>query len=72
MSLSDLRTLGRTGVQVSPYALGTMNFGPRGNNSHEDSIAIIHRAFDPDRVLFMPEGTLDVWSDDYVDLVALD
>ncbi|MFC8530351.1 aldo/keto reductase [Nocardia sp. NPDC057227] len=46
MSLSDLRTLGRTGVKVSPYALGTMNFGPRGNSSHEDSIAIIHRALD--------------------------
>ena len=30
------------------------------------------RAFQPDRVLFMPEGTLDVWSDDYLDLVALD
>ena len=30
------------------------------------------RAFEPDRVLFMPEGALDVWSDDYVDLVALD
>jgi ATPase subunit of ABC transporter with duplicated ATPase domains len=30
------------------------------------------RAFAPDRVLFMPEGTLDVWSDDYLDLVALD
>ncbi|MFC8047592.1 aldo/keto reductase [Nocardia sp. NPDC057353] len=46
MSLSDLRTLGRTGVRISPYVLGTMNFGPRGNPSHEDSIAIIHRALD--------------------------
>jgi len=30
------------------------------------------RSFEPDRVLFMPEGTLDVWDDDYLDLVALD
>ena len=28
--------------------------------------------FQPDRVLVMPEGKLDVWSEDYVDLVALD
>jgi ATPase subunit of ABC transporter with duplicated ATPase domains len=25
----------------------------------------------PDKVLLMPEGTLDLWSDDYLDLVAL-
>ena len=25
----------------------------------------------PQRVLMMPEGTLDYWSDDYLDLVAL-
>jgi ATPase subunit of ABC transporter with duplicated ATPase domains len=30
------------------------------------------RAFAPERVLFMPQGSLDVWSDDYLDLVALD
>jgi len=28
-------------------------------------------ALEPDRVLFMPEGTLDHWSEDYLDLVAL-
>jgi ATPase subunit of ABC transporter with duplicated ATPase domains len=30
------------------------------------------RTFQPDRVLFMPEGTVDVWDDSYLDLVALD
>jgi ATPase subunit of ABC transporter with duplicated ATPase domains len=28
--------------------------------------------FRPDRVLLMPDGALDVWSEDYLDLVALD
>ncbi|HEV8167521.1 MAG TPA: ATP-binding cassette domain-containing protein, partial [Actinomycetota bacterium] len=28
--------------------------------------------FEPDRVLLMPDGALDVWSEDYLDLVALD
>ncbi|WP_040801992.1 aldo/keto reductase [Nocardia higoensis] len=46
MSLSDLRTLGRTGVRISPYVLGTMNFGSRGGTTHEESIALIHRALD--------------------------
>jgi aryl-alcohol dehydrogenase-like predicted oxidoreductase len=40
------RTLGRTGIQISPYALGTMMFGTMGNPDHEDSIRIIHRALD--------------------------
>jgi ATPase subunit of ABC transporter with duplicated ATPase domains len=30
------------------------------------------RSFEPDRVLFMPEGSLDVWDEQYLDLVALD
>ena len=38
------RTLGRTGIKVSPYALGAMMFGSVGNPDHEDSIAIIHKA----------------------------
>jgi len=29
------------------------------------------RALEPDRVLFMPEGTLDYWSEDLLDLVSL-
>ncbi|MER5916246.1 aldo/keto reductase [Streptomyces sp. NPDC001982] len=40
------RTLGRTGMQVSPYALGTMMFGAAGNPDHDESIRIIHRALD--------------------------
>ncbi|AVT29115.1 aldo/keto reductase [Plantactinospora sp. BC1] len=40
------RSLGRTGIQVSPYALGTMMFGALGNPDHDDSIRIIHRALD--------------------------
>jgi aryl-alcohol dehydrogenase-like predicted oxidoreductase len=27
------RTLGRTGIEVSPYCLGTMMFGAWGNSS---------------------------------------
>src|SRR3989304_650601 len=42
----DLRTLGRTGVQVSPLCLGAMMFGAWGNQDHDDSIRIIHRALD--------------------------
>jgi aryl-alcohol dehydrogenase-like predicted oxidoreductase len=40
------RTLGRTGIKVSPHALGAMMFGAVGNPDHEDSIKIIHRALD--------------------------
>jgi aryl-alcohol dehydrogenase-like predicted oxidoreductase len=40
------RTLGRTGIKVSPYALGAMMFGSVGNPDHDDSIRIIHRALD--------------------------
>ncbi|MFI7067836.1 aldo/keto reductase [Kribbella sp. NPDC050124] len=40
------RTLGRTGIKVSPYALGAMMFGAVGNPDHDDSIRIIHRALE--------------------------
>src|SRR3569833_3627890 len=40
------RTLGRTGIEVSPYCLGTMMFGAMGNPDHDDSIRISHRALD--------------------------
>ena len=40
------RSLGRTGIQVSPYALGAMMFGAGGNPDHDDAIRIIHRALD--------------------------
>src|ERR687884_1862898 len=40
------RTLGRTGIEVSPLCLGAMMFGAWGNPDHEDSVRIIHRALD--------------------------
>jgi aryl-alcohol dehydrogenase-like predicted oxidoreductase len=42
----SMRTLGSTGVQVSPLCLGAMMFGSWGNTDHEESIRIIHRALD--------------------------
>ena len=42
----ELRTLGRTGVKVSPLCLGAMMFGAWGNPDHDDSVRIIHRALD--------------------------
>ncbi|MCE0537599.1 aldo/keto reductase [Kineosporia rhizophila] len=40
------RVLGRTGVSVSPLALGAMMFGPWGNPDVGESVRIIHRALD--------------------------
>jgi aryl-alcohol dehydrogenase-like predicted oxidoreductase len=40
------RPLGRTGVSVSKFCLGAMMFGSWGNNDHDQSIRIIHRALD--------------------------
>ena len=42
----DQRTLGRTGVSVSPLCLGAMMFGAWGETDHDESIRIIHRALD--------------------------
>ena len=42
----EYRTLGGTGVRVSPFCLGAMMFGAWGNPDHDDSIRIIHRALD--------------------------
>jgi aryl-alcohol dehydrogenase-like predicted oxidoreductase len=42
----DYRTLGGTGVEVSPLCLGAMMFGSWGNTDHDESIRIIHRALD--------------------------
>ena len=54
------RTLGRTGIQVSPYALGTMMFGAAGNPDHDESIRIIHHALDAG-INFV--DTADIYSD---------
>jgi aryl-alcohol dehydrogenase-like predicted oxidoreductase len=40
------RELGRTGVSVSPLCLGAMMFGAWGNQDHDESTRIIHRALD--------------------------
>src|SRR6188472_1751263 len=42
----EYRPLGRTGVSVSKLCLGAMMFGDWGNEDHDDSIRIIHRALD--------------------------
>ncbi|MEU5778960.1 aldo/keto reductase [Streptomyces venezuelae] len=40
------RVLGGTGIQVSPYCLGTMMFGHVGNGDHDDCGRIVHAALD--------------------------
>jgi aryl-alcohol dehydrogenase-like predicted oxidoreductase len=40
------RSLGTTGVKVSPLCLGAMMFGPMGNPDHDDCVRIVHRALD--------------------------
>jgi aryl-alcohol dehydrogenase-like predicted oxidoreductase len=40
------RTLGTTGIKVSPLCLGAMMFGKMGNPDHDESVRIIHRALD--------------------------
>jgi aryl-alcohol dehydrogenase-like predicted oxidoreductase len=41
------RTLGRTGIKVSPYGLGALMLGASiGNPDHDDSARLIHRALD--------------------------
>ncbi|MCW2621528.1 MAG: Aldo/keto reductase [Frankiales bacterium] len=42
----EMRTLGRTGVQVSPLTLGAMMFGAWGNPDHDDAVRVIHAALD--------------------------
>jgi aryl-alcohol dehydrogenase-like predicted oxidoreductase len=42
----QLRSLGTTGVKVSPLCLGAMMFGEWGNPDHDESIGIIQRALD--------------------------
>ncbi len=43
MTLTDFRTLGRSGLIVSPLALGTMTFGTqRWGSSDETSAAIFN------------------------------
>jgi aryl-alcohol dehydrogenase-like predicted oxidoreductase/uncharacterized protein YdeI (YjbR/CyaY-like superfamily) len=56
----NTRPLGRTGIHVSPYALGTMRFGQAGNTDHDECVRIIHRALDAGINLI---DTADVYGD---------
>jgi aryl-alcohol dehydrogenase-like predicted oxidoreductase len=42
----EMRTLGGTGIHVSPLCLGAMMFGAWGEPDHDESVRIIHRALD--------------------------
>jgi aryl-alcohol dehydrogenase-like predicted oxidoreductase len=42
----EQRTLGRTGVHVTPLCLGAMMFGAWGETDHDACIRMIHRALD--------------------------
>ncbi|HEX4009630.1 MAG TPA: aldo/keto reductase [Solirubrobacteraceae bacterium] len=42
----NYRTLGSTGVRVSPLCLGAMMLGDWGNTDHDEGVRIIHRALD--------------------------
>jgi aryl-alcohol dehydrogenase-like predicted oxidoreductase len=42
----EYRSLGRTGVKVSPLCLGAMMFGAWGTPDHDESVRIIHAALD--------------------------
>jgi aryl-alcohol dehydrogenase-like predicted oxidoreductase len=56
----ELDTLGRTGVEVSRFCLGTMMFGAWGNSDHDACVRLIHRALDSG-INFI--DTADVYSD---------
>src|SRR5262245_27938834 len=42
----EYRSLGRTGIQVSPLCLGAMMFGAWGEPDHDMSVKTIHAALD--------------------------
>ena len=54
-----MRTLGATGIKVSPLCLGAMMFGGMGNPDHDDCVRIIHKALD-EGINFI--DTADVYS----------
>src|SRR3984893_11894676 len=53
------RILGGTGISVSEFALGAMNFGAMGNADHNESVRMIHTALDAGINLI---DTADVYS----------
>ncbi|RSM65257.1 aldo/keto reductase [Kibdelosporangium aridum] len=42
----EMRTLGRTGIKVSPLCLGAMMFGAWGGNDETSAVPIVHAALD--------------------------
>jgi aryl-alcohol dehydrogenase-like predicted oxidoreductase len=56
----DLRPLGRTGVQVSTFCLGTMMFGAWGDTTYDDCEGMVHDALDAGINVF---DTADVYDD---------
>ena len=42
----EYHTLGRTGIRVSTYALGTMMFSADGNPDEKEFIGVVHAALD--------------------------
>ena len=42
----NYRSLGRTGIKVSAYCLGSMMFGKGGNPDHDECIRMVHKALD--------------------------
>jgi aryl-alcohol dehydrogenase (NADP+) len=46
IDIMQYRTLGRTGIKVSPYCLGAMMFGGIGNPDHDECIRMIHKSLD--------------------------
>jgi aryl-alcohol dehydrogenase-like predicted oxidoreductase len=42
----QMRVLGGTGIKVSAYCFGAMNFGSMANNDHDDAARIINAALD--------------------------
>jgi aryl-alcohol dehydrogenase-like predicted oxidoreductase len=53
------RPLGRTGIHVSPYGLGTMNFGAMANADHDEATSLVRTALDAGINLI---DTADVYS----------
>ena len=63
----SMRTIGSTGVRVSPLCLGAMMFGAWGNPDHDESVRIIHRALDSG-INFI--DTADVYSSGESELIV--
>ncbi|MFJ3959151.1 aldo/keto reductase [Arthrobacter sp. NPDC090010] len=61
------RRLGRTGIHVSRFGLGTMHLGAWGNTDTDDATALVHRALDAGINLV---DTADMYSDGESELIV--